>query len=153
MLDPFRAQRAKKATRATRGILVQPAPKGTKERLAQKAHSEIPPDRQRQGDVGATGPQGPQGEKGDKGDTGATGPKGDTGATGPKGDKGDTGDIGPKGDRGDKGDTGDPGAVFTPYITDGVLSFTNDGSLPNPAPFDIVAAVLSALPDADTEDY
>lgn len=31
---------------------------------------------------------------------------------------------------------GDPGAVFTPSISDGVMTWTNDGDLPNPDPTD-----------------
>lgn len=31
---------------------------------------------------------------------------------------------------------GDPGAVFTPHITDGVMTWTNNGDLPNPDPTD-----------------
>ena len=36
-----------------------------------------------------------------------------------------------------RGPKGEPGAVFTPSVTDGVLSWTNDGGLENPAPADI----------------
>ena len=123
------------------------------------------------GDTGATGPQGPKGEtgaagpQGPKGETGATGPqgpKGDTGATGPQGPKGDTGAAGPQGPKGDtgatgpqgpKGDTGatgpagSDGVTFTPGVSSsGVLNWTNDGGRPNPAGFDLVSAVLQALP-------
>lgn len=34
------------------------------------------------------------------------------------------------------------GATFTPDVTDGVLSFTNNKNLPNPEPYDIAAKVL-----------
>ena len=81
---------------------------------------------------GDTGPQGPKGDKGDKGDTGATGPQGETG---PQGATGATGAQGPKGDKGDKGDTG---YLFTPSISsEGVISWTNDGGLPNPEPVSV----------------
>lgn len=81
---------------------------------------------------GDTGPQGPKGDKGDKGDTGATGPQGETG---PQGATGATGAQGPKGDKGDKGDVG---YVFTPSInSEGVVSWTNNGGLPNPEPVSV----------------
>lgn len=68
-----------------------------------------------------------KGEKGDKGDMGPQGPKGETG---PQGPKGDTGPQGPQGEKGEKGDTG---TIFTPNVaTNGELSWSNDGSLPNP---------------------
>lgn len=52
--------------------------------------------------------------------------------------------------RGDKGDRGDRGAVYTPTISpDGVISWTNNGELENPEPFDLVGAVLAALPAAE----
>jgi len=91
------------------------------------------------GDTGDTGPQGPQGLKGDTGDTGAQGPKGDTGDTGPAGPQGATGATGPQGPQGVKGDPGDTGAqgatgpYFTPSVNaEGVISWTNNGGLPNP---------------------
>ena len=69
--------------------------------------------------VDIRGPQGPQG------------PQGETGATGPQGAKGDT------------------GAVYTPMVSvAGVVSWSNDGGLPNPEAVDITAAVLAALPSA-----
>ena len=36
-----------------------------------------------------------------------------------------------------QGPRGEPGAVYVPSVTDGVLSWTNDGGLENPAPVDI----------------
>ena len=39
--------------------------------------------------------------------------------------------------QGPKGDKGDPGAVYTPNVADGVISWTNNGNLSNPAPADI----------------
>lgn len=118
------------------------------------------------GDTGATGPQGPKGDKGDTGATGSQGPKGVTGAVftptvssagllswsnngglsnpasvnikGPKGDTGAQGSAGAKGDKGDTGAKGNPGAVFTPAVTaDGTLSWSNNGSLTNPASVNI----------------
>ena len=96
------------------------------------------------GDTGDTGPQGPQGAKGDTGETGAQGPKGDTGdtgPTGPQGPKGDTGDPGPQGPKGDPGETGAQGATgpyYTPSVNaEGVISWSNNGGLPNPASISI----------------
>lgn len=118
------------------------------------------------GDTGATGPQDPKGDKGDTGATGSQGPKGVTGAVftptvssagllswsnngglsnpasvnikGPKGDTGAQGSAGAKGDKGDTGAKGNPGAVFTPAVAaDGTLSWSNNGSLTNPASVNI----------------
>lgn len=107
-----------------------------------------------QGEVGPAGPQGPPGPKGDTGDTGPQGPKGETGergpagadgAPGPKGDKGDPGEQGPAGATGEpgpvgpSGPSGADGVTFTPHVSDdGVLSWTNDGGLPNPDPVSIM---------------
>lgn len=56
----------------------------------------------------------------------------------------------PYGPQGKKGDKGDPGTVFTPSVSaSGVLSWTNNGELESPASFDVVAAVLNALPTAE----
>ena len=111
------------------------------------------------------GPQGPQGETGATGPQGETGtaatiaigtvttgapgsdatvsnsgtanaaifdftiPQGEQGIQGPKGDTGATGAQGPQ---------GEPGAVFTPAVSaEGVLSWTNNGSLANPDPVNI----------------
>ena len=50
----------------------------------------------------------------------------------PKGDKGDIGESGPRGEQ------GSPGFVFTSSVsTEGVISWTNDGSLDNPTPINI----------------
>ena len=58
--------------------------------------------------------------------------------------KGDTGDIGESGPRGEQGS---PGFVFTPSVsTEGVISWTNDGSLDNPTPINIKG------PKGDTGD-
>ena len=93
------------------------------------------------GSIGDTGPQGLQGLKGDTGETGPQGPKGDTGDPGPQGS------TGPQGPQGVKGDTG---AVYLPHLSEeGILSWTNDAELDNPAAFDIVGAVLAALPAAE----
>lgn len=114
-------------------------------------------DKGDKGDTGATGP------KGDKGDTGATGPAGAAGASAYevavangysgtqaewlaslKGEKGDTGATGAKGAtgatgaKGATGATGAKGTTFTPSVSsDGVLSWTNDGGLTNPASVNI----------------
>lgn len=58
-----------------------------------------------------------------------------------KGDKGDIGESGPRGEQ------GSPGFVFTPSVsTEGVISWTNDGSLDNPTPINIKG------PKGDTGD-
>lgn len=60
------------------------------------------------------------------------------GPQGLKGDKGDTGPIGPQGPQGIQGVKGDTGAVYTPTVSqEGVISWTNNGDLPNPDPIDI----------------
>lgn len=70
-----------------------------------------------------------RGPKGDKGDKGATGEPGIQGLQGEQGEKGDPGEIGPRGLQ---------GVTFTPHISSSfVLSFTNDGNLPNPDPVSI----------------
>lgn len=56
----------------------------------------------------------------------------------------------PEGKHGEGGDKGDAGSIFTPHVSDaGVLSWTNNGELENPDPFDVVSAVLAALPLAE----
>lgn len=46
--------------------------------------------------------------------------------------------MGAKGEKGDRGDKGDKGIVFTPSISEeGILSWTNDGELPNPPDLDL----------------
>lgn len=60
------------------------------------------------------------------------------GPQGLKGDKGDTGPIGPQGPQGIQGVKGDTGATYTPTVSqEGVISWTNNGELPNPDPIDI----------------
>lgn len=63
---------------------------------------------------------------------------------GPPGPKGDPGPVGPPGAPGAPGADGvpgakgDPGATFTPAVSEaGVISWTNDGGLPNPEPVNI----------------
>ena len=94
-----------------------------------------------QGPEGPKGDTGPQGPKGDRGDTGIQGPqgeKGEPGSRGPQGEKGDTGAQGPKGETGDTGPQGPKGTTFTPAVSpDGIISWTNDGSLENPDPVSI----------------
>lgn len=56
----------------------------------------------------------------------------------------------PEGRRGLQGLKGDTGAVYMPSVSDsGILSWTNNGGLVNPSSFDIVAAVIEALPMAE----
>ena len=63
------------------------------------------------------------------------GPKGDTGQQGIQGEKGDTGEQGPQGVPGLNGANG---ATFIPSVQeDGMLSWSNDGGLDNPAPVNI----------------
>ena len=52
--------------------------------------------------------------------------------------------------RGRQGEQGEKGAVFTPAISsDGIISWTNNGELENPEQFNIVQAVLDAMPAAE----
>lgn len=74
--------------------------------------------------------------------------QGESGVAGETGIKGETGDKlfrsdltqqqleelkGAKGDKGDTGDRGVAGFLFTPQVSNSVLSWTNNGSLANPA--------------------
>ena len=115
------------------------------------------------GDIGDTGEQGPEGPAGKDG---APGAKGDTGPyytptvsaegiiswsnngglanpdpVSIRGPQGETGATGPQGEQGPKGDTGEQGpqgVTFTPAVsTEGVISWTNDGGLSNPAAISI----------------
>lgn len=109
------------------------------------------------GDPGQQGEPGPQGQRGPQGFTftpavseqgvlswsndGALvnptpvnirGPQGVQGETGPTGSQGPTGATGPQ------GETGPQGVTFTPNVSDqGVISWTNDGGLSNPASISI----------------
>ena len=109
-----------------------------------------------QGEKGDTGPQGQQGERGPQGFTftpqvsssgiltwtnngGLSNPSA-VSVVGPKGDKGDTGATGatgatgPQGPQGADGAQGPRGVTFTPSLSSsGILTFTNDGGLANPA--------------------
>ncbi len=70
--------------------------------------------------------------------------KGADGAAGAKGDKGDKGDTG---SQGPAGPTGPRGYTFTPSVSAaGVLSWSNNGGLSNPASFDF-ASIGGVLPD------
>lgn len=96
------------------------------------------------GPQGQAGPPGPKGDPGEQGPQGEAGPQGNIGPTGPQGPKGQAGESGPKGDtgphgpKGDVGPSGENGTTFTPSVSeDGVLSWTNDGDLPNPDPVNI----------------
>lgn len=67
---------------------------------------------------------------------------------------GETGEITfvfgiPEGMKGNPGEKGDTGAVYTPSVINGVLTWANNGDLENPVSFDIVAAVLAQLPRAE----
>lgn len=66
---------------------------------------------------------------------GIAGPTGPQGVQGPEGPQGPAGQTGAPGTN---GADGEDGATFTPSVsTDGTLSWTNDGNLPNPAPVNI----------------
>lgn len=114
------------------------------------------------GPQGPEGPAGPRGETGPQGATGQTGPQGPQGAVfipsvsetgdiswtnsgglanpetvnirGPQGLKGDIGPQGEAGEQGPQGSKGDTGAVYTPNVSaSGVISWSNNGGLPNPS--------------------
>ena len=126
---------------------------------------------------GSKGSKGDTGKTGDKGETGSTGATGAAGADGVSvtsveqtttsaadgGENivtvtlsnGNTSTFKVKnGSKGSKGDTGKTGAVFTPSVSSaGVLSWSNNGELSNPASVDLVAAVIAALPSADSQAY
>jgi len=58
---------------------------------------------------------------------------GATGPQGPQGPQGEQGLQGEQGIQGIQGPHGDPGAVYTPTVSaEGVISWTNNGGLPNP---------------------
>ena len=72
---------------------------------------------------------GGRGEKGEKGDPGTPGQQG------PEGEQGIQGEQGPQGIQGEQGVKG---TTFTPSVnSSGVLSWTNDGGLSNPASVNI----------------
>ena len=101
-------------------------------------------------DVATSNIKGPQGEQGP---TGQTGPKGDTPnvtvgttTTGQAGSQAIVQNSGTETDvvldftipRGIQGDKGDNGSTFTPSVSEsGIISWTNDGGLPNPSPQNI----------------
>lgn len=99
------------------------------------------------GPPGPEGPPGPKGDKGDKGDpgpAGADGRDGKDGAPGPQGEPGKDGKdgapgpSGPAGADGAPGQDGENGATFMPSVSpEGIISWTNDGGLPNPDPVNI----------------
>lgn len=75
------------------------------------------------------GPQGERGIQGEQGIQGKQGEQGIQGEQGPQGIQGPTGADGPK---------GDTGPYFTPAVSaEGVLSWSNNGGLDNPASVDI----------------
>ena len=62
---------------------------------------------------------------------------------------GKDGKDGSDGGEGPVGPAGPDGVTFTPGVSSaGVLHWSNDGGRPNPAGFNLVSAVLDALPDA-----
>lgn len=63
--------------------------------------------------------------------------------------KGEQGIQGEQGEKGEQGERGLQGYIFTPSVSStGVISWSNNGELPNPSSVDLVAAVISALPSA-----
>lgn len=76
------------------------------------------------------------GAQGIPGQRGADGKRGEKGAPGVRGLRGENGAIGKDGKDGANGADGKDGATFKPSYDDqsGVLSWTNDGGLPNPPP-------------------
>ena len=109
---------------------------------------------------GAAGPQGPAGPSGAQGETGPQGPAGPAGEAGPAGTNGKDGVGVPAGGAAGQvlskktaadydtqwidppesggGTSGENGATFTPAVSEaGVISWTNDKNLPNPAPVSI----------------
>lgn len=96
------------------------------------------------------GGKGDKGEKGDKGDAGITytpsvssdgeiswSNNGGQANPAPINIKGPQGEQGIQGATGAKGDKGETGATYTPNVSNGILSWTNDGGLPNPDPVTI----------------
>lgn len=78
------------------------------------------------------------GIKGEKGDKGEQGLQGAAGVQGERGAQGIQGIQGPQGLKGDTGAQGPKGPYFTPAVdTSGNLSWTNNGSLSNPATVNI----------------
>lgn len=63
--------------------------------------------------------------------------------------QGEKGDQGIPGEKGEQGERGLQGCIFTPSVSStGIISWSNNGELPNPSSVDLVAAVISALPSA-----
>ena len=60
----------------------------------------------------------------------------------------------PTGKTGATGAQGDTGPYFTPAVSaEGILSWSNNGGLENPASVDLATAVINALPNADSTAY
>ena len=102
------------------------------------------------GETGAQGVQGPPGPKGDPFSYGdfteeqleaLTGPAGPQGPTGPQGIQGQPGPQGPQGIPGETGATGPQGPAgpyFSPAMSNGWLSWQNNGGLSNPEPVNLM---------------
>lgn len=102
------------------------------------------------GETGAQGVQGPPGPKGDPFSYGdfteeqleaLTGPAGPQGPTGPQGIQGQPGPQGPQGIPGETGATGSQGPAgpyFSPAMSNGWLSWQNNGGLSNPEPVNLM---------------
>ena len=71
------------------------------------------------------------------------------GKKGDQGIPGEPGTPGLPGSNGKDGKDGLNGVTYTPSLSNGILSWTNNGDLPNPNSFNIVEAVLEALPSAE----
>ena len=108
--------------------------------------------------IQATGVKGDKGDPGEKGDPGAKGEKGDPGI---KGDSYKTrvrddgnGNIIIEALTSDEEETPTTGTVFTPSVSaTGIISWTNNGGLANPAPVDLVAVVVARLTNGDEVAY
>ena len=82
------------------------------------------------------------------------GERGERGLQGLQGEPGDTGEKGAQGNSGIQGPKGDTGPYFTPAVSaEGIISWSNNGGLDNPASVDLATAVINALPNADSTAY
>ena len=153
-----------KGAKGDQGIQGPVGPKGEIGAQGPKGPQGIQGPKGEKGDTGLTGPKGETGAVGPKGDKGETGPQGNKGEIGLtpnivigevrtllSGQQATVENVGtkenpifnfgiPKGDRGDAGvgGEGSVGYTFIPSVSEeGIISWTNDGSLDNPQPINI----------------
>ena len=101
--------------------------------------------------ISIKGPQGIQGIQGEAGPMGPKGPQGEPGPKGPQGEPGPKGDKGEQGIQGEKGIQGERGYLYTPNVSDtGVISWSNNGELENPAPINLSDIVSEKLKSDET---